>query len=890
MTGVDEREGSRGEATVKATISTIRLQLRWKFSVEAIQFYLQKRSQIYITIEPSGRWNWAHFLVIMALTTTGGDASTFRQQGTMDWVALAQKPVQFSFNVLARYSKAGIDPLTVAAGQAACSSLQIPWKTQQEILERMSKLPCLALYGNVAWFGFGLKHALCDLTDRDGGLECLTICGCLAESFSTFYGAQVLHAFCRHQNMPSALLPGIRNWHTLIKPCAGIFAGSKFSNLIHGFACLLVPPSSSGIGLYEATAPDALAQALIRLIEVSNKHLENITIIGGIDCAWLAAFAEFVLGLRIEILTCDGAQEYCSNSKHVSTSVKIQVTFLKDGAAKPEVEITRKSFILPVGQDLFKLQQEINKPSQNQINHIRSPWTSILIDSFGKSAQLLLHDPVISGYFGKILVYASKENTKTYFKSPRCKKEIVYIKMQYCAFSRRGDDLLDFAAWRFPELKPVLQGATANREHRITLHLADEAVQGLEVACKCCHLGKIHFRDKTYCLLCVTSSIVKMISILSMTNVLDMNPIASGVQAFYRNESTRYPSYLHADAQDVTPIDTPLRSAVHMLFSPPMTMRDHTTMSPRAVAEGGICSFVGLLTDPKLPPISAGTVTVMPGHIEYQGCWFEKIEDMPLRPDPIPADLTSFELESKRTFDLLISETADLTTLQAAYRSQDNSPGIPCHFNVGTIIEELDRSDHSMQKSRDGRMIIGIDHEESCVNQGNSKPWIRKGELCLMIAFLIGKIDKPYLEIHKTSSDFSDPANAHQLYSKYQRLKEHVSDDDVLVGFTYVGDCPACVFQCFHRFKSRRSWQMENMNYFRCCVTIHRSGKAPHVNKFESEVRDSHDRSNIKGRVSDVGWLMMQSPMHESTCIISHHNMLAWVLNRSHELLISSKN
>ena len=123
----------------------------------------------------------------MALTTTGGDASTFRQQGTMDWVALTQKPVQFSFNVLARYSKAGIDPLTVAAGQAACTSLKIPWQVQEEMLERMSKLPSVALYGNVAWFGFGLKHALFDLIDRDGGLECLTLCGCLAESFSNFY-------------------------------------------------------------------------------------------------------------------------------------------------------------------------------------------------------------------------------------------------------------------------------------------------------------------------------------------------------------------------------------------------------------------------------------------------------------------------------------------------------------------------------------------------------------------------------------------------------------------------------------------------------------------------------------------------------------------------------
>jgi hypothetical protein len=63
-----------------------------------------------------------------------------------------QKPVQFSFNVLARYSKAGIDPLIVAADQAACTSLKIPWKTRQEVLERLSKLPCVEMYDQLAWF------------------------------------------------------------------------------------------------------------------------------------------------------------------------------------------------------------------------------------------------------------------------------------------------------------------------------------------------------------------------------------------------------------------------------------------------------------------------------------------------------------------------------------------------------------------------------------------------------------------------------------------------------------------------------------------------------------------------------------------------------------------
>lgn len=675
----------------------------------------------------------------MALTTTGGDASSFRQQGTMDWVALAQKPVQFSFNVLARYSKAGIDPLTVAAGQAACTSLQIPWKTQQEILERMSTLPCLALYGNMAWFGFGLKHALFDLTDRDGGLECLTLCGCLAESFTTFYGAQVLHAFCRHQNMFSALLPGIRNWHALLKPCAGFFAGSKFPTLIHGFACLLIPHSSSGMRSYEATAPEALAQALIWLIQVSSKRLKNITITGGIDCAWLAAFAEFVLGLRIEILTCDGAQEYCSSDNNSSLDKRIQVTFLKDGAAKQEIEIARKLFILPAGKELF--QKETDPVAEDQLNLVRSSWTSILIDSFGKSAQFLLYAPEISSYFGKILVYAAQEDAKIQSTSPLGNWTSVYLKMQYYADSRHGDDLLDFAAWRLPELKSIIKNATVNREHRIDFGMATEAVRGVEVACCCSICKNYDIQDWRWpCLLRVVGTVVEMISILSVTNTLELKPIVFGVRRLYDNIYDYHVLDRIHTLRKKSHENLLLRA--HKLFSRSAIMKH---WKPHAVAEGGICSFLGLLTDPKLPPNLAGTVTVMPGHIEYAGALFEGIDDLPFRSDHSVAEPVPFDLESRKTFDLLLSETADSITLQAGYRSQDNSPGTPSHFTVGEIIGGLVESEELSEDYYLGlvpsRAMVDIDHKENCANQRDymwDMNWFPQNlKFCVMIAFLM---------------------------------------------------------------------------------------------------------------------------------------------------------
>ena len=668
--------------------------------------------------------------------------------------------------------------------------------------------------------------------------------------------------------MPSALLPCIRNWHTLIKPCAGIFASSKFSNLIHGFACLSVPPSSFGMGSYEATAPDALAQALIRLTEVSSKHLENITITGGIDCAWLAAFAEFALGLRIEILKLDGLQQYCSSSGHTTSGGKIQVTFLKDGAAKHEIEITRKCFILPVGRDLFKM--ETDTVVQNQVNLIRSSWTSILIDSFGSSAQILLQNPIISGYFGKILVYASQKNTKPYVRSPSGNGNIS-LKMQYCANSRYGDDLLDFAARRFPELKPVIQTATANRKHRITWRMAQKAVLRLEIACDCIYCSRVGFHVG-WCLVHVVSTIVTMISILSMTNVHELNMTTFRAQALCRAGRITY----GMQAKYVSTMGIYLHSAAHSLFSALTPTTYHTKRTPIAVAESGICSFQGLLIDPKLPPILAATVTVMPGHIEYSGALVEKIEDLPFHSDDALSEgLLPFELESRKTFELLISETADFNTLQAAYRSQDNSPGIPCHFTVGKIFEALIQSDSLVGEIKYASRILGIDHEEKCVNQGKNNasiPWVQKGQLCVIFASC-DLAAQSYVEIHKTSSKFFDQANHHQIYPEYQRLEENLSrrvspKHNLYIGFTYVSDCPACIVLSFMlgRMTIR---DLPDLFGGSCCVTIHRSGQSldsrrSHTN-FEIMIRehvsDKDDMKNPKSNHDDS---------HEVECENSH--------------------
>lgn len=177
----------------------------------------------------------------MALAPQSSPPS-FAQQGTLDWVSLAKAPVTFTFESMARYSKAGVDTTTVVAGRAICSSFLLPPHVEKDILDTVEKLPRIALYGKVAWFGFGLKHVLQDLMERQGGIACVALCGCLMESYDSFFGTQVLRALCkiRCPHIPPELIPGIQPWQALLKICAGAFTNTRFPLLLNGFQRLQV--------------------------------------------------------------------------------------------------------------------------------------------------------------------------------------------------------------------------------------------------------------------------------------------------------------------------------------------------------------------------------------------------------------------------------------------------------------------------------------------------------------------------------------------------------------------------------------------------------------------------------------------------------------------------
>jgi hypothetical protein len=157
----------------------------------------------------------------------------FSQQGTVDWTQLANSSVTFSLSVLSRLSQAGIEPFTLAVGQAIFLRFPLPPETQQKIHTTLAILKPFSSYGNVLWFGFGIKHVARLLAESEQGIACIALCGSLSVSYDKFYCAQVLRSMTQIQCAPGNLSPSISQWSSLVDVCSGTLVSSEFPNIVY---------------------------------------------------------------------------------------------------------------------------------------------------------------------------------------------------------------------------------------------------------------------------------------------------------------------------------------------------------------------------------------------------------------------------------------------------------------------------------------------------------------------------------------------------------------------------------------------------------------------------------------------------------------------------------
>ena len=616
-------------------------------------------------------------------SSTGSTA--FAQQGTLDWTALSRSSFTFSVEVMSRFSKAGVEMITCAMGQAMCSQFNVPPEGQKRVTDAISKLKAYSSYGQVLWFGFGVKHIVRSLCETKQGATSAALCACLRVSYSTEMSARVLSVLC-DQLLPSdGLSPALPQWAALLDVCSGALGPSKFPVMVDGFCRLAFTDRQPHS--HNATTVNALAHALAELLKVSNGSVSTITFEGGYDCAWIAAVAEWLLCLKVKVVTEEGSCVYWQDSSHTSSSAQVTIIFNAhthdaEPAGTKELKVVNRSFRLPCNER-FKLISHSVGGWEEPFGMGRSRWSTILEDTFGSAFKMLL-SPNIVGLFAKILLSDAMGHDSGDYGSCNGWRAIHpwMGPISSPAASRERAFFLAIAS-RLPELSPLLDALEY-------LGKASGAAAGLEgsqlwniCGCKSCRQrrgDRTARKPRGICLHYLGMTLMNLIGLLARIDVDEnIQPASTGLLLLYNYIIINY-SVSHESPILFTNIwwDRGLRTIYRRTFELFTGLPSHKNWeenwedvgaaSSSAMCHGGICIWLPALENPLYDPSKQIRLRVVLGNVSFRDRLYREIVDIGMSEVPyisksvVPAVAAH---GTSRVSTLVVRETLDASRLEA---------------------------------------------------------------------------------------------------------------------------------------------------------------------------------------------------------------------------------
>ena len=798
------------------------------------------------------------------LVPAASSSDGFTQTGTVNWVDLSSKTVEFALGALSRYSKAGIDPATVAMGQAVCKSFNLPLEVKKKILERIDKLPQVSMYGSIARFGFGLQHILQDLAERDSGISCIALCACLKESYDSFYGAQVLRFLCRAQNAPEEMTPGTQRWVSLLKASAGLFSDTAFSRLVDGLTRFVHPRMRYGVAQLGATEPESLAKSILLLAKISSGEIESCTVSGGIDCGWLGAVANFIFDLSVSVKQADGVVPYQTSTGRRLWNGESQVTILQPaGSDSNNVEIVQRSFYLPSGRSLFR-ESALGLRGVSQFES-RSQWSNIISDSFGFASEDLLKGP-ISKSFARLLTYVARRQSTARQADLFTYSNDNWPDLQYGPHGPKGDALLVFAYERLPELRPCLEDVKFQKLGEISEFDAVSLVQQIQRSCACpaCSGKQVDVCEFT-CLLGVAGAIMHFIGLLSVAKVGDLLPTPFGLRQLYERSKPTNKNVTGRNArwEHKWPVNmsNALRE-IFELFSTPGSfyLIDGAWEARQALAAEGVCCFYGFLANIQSHPLDVASVYVIPGYIEHGGAMYERIEDIHLENEM----WSDFVFPLPREYGFSATETQNSAILQVSCTTK--TPSIPpAIFQAGRVVWWASHRQVPLNRQCDIEVVLPnycgpyIDNEEDDGDdyyeesiwqihfvedagrqniQNQCCTPHKKSQALFSLLLIISNGDACNdLTIHKTSTDLwkLPKTSFDQFYAEFGKSYQFPLDKVVHYEIAELSDCPRCILHFAAQIWPRSTGPYVALPPDRICgrVIVHKSDDSTLQTEFE---------------------------------------------------------
>ena len=625
-------------------------------------------------------------LIISQDSSRGSD---FPNQGQIDWVALANTTVSASVGFLSRMSNAGVDPFTVAVGQAVASKFQISRLGHHRLESALKNLQCVSGVSETLWFGFGINHIIRSLSETTEGATCIMLCSALSETRSTALSARVLfdlaNTYSPTNPEATRLTPSLQQWEALVKVSAGCLFSTSFGTVVDQMVSLIHSHKSLSLQKDHRPLigkPKDVALVLHQLGKLSMSRLTTLTISGGCDCGWIAAVAYWFFDIAVEVRDAKGQTIY-PTPKSTATLHRTLAIVQASKNSNALQTIGEAYRIADITHSIIVRDEPDNM--RHNINNLlsRLPWESALRQAFGKYFSTLLR---LKTDFG-IAVGSAARMFAEFVKPQTSVCDLLELSpglILWYAYSTAscGQGFIYLLTTRFPEtasLRDIMDDAS-----RVSFSDAVAAYQTaherLASACKCLNCknpgtGPAPHEAQPPCLVVLCVLVIRLALDLSVTSVaLSLLPSRSGLQESYlaclqmmkHQPGTDSASKLFGSMDFDNAMDS-----MSTLFT---GTRNSDSLSsgrrPLAFVSHGLCTYRGVLRNLTDKPEEMASIYIIPGRIETR---------------------------TGRAHDSLM-DTAQFRTPVFNYSS---SPAIPCsklptsphdlseeHFEVLAVVEE----------------------------------------------------------------------------------------------------------------------------------------------------------------------------------------------------------
>lgn len=324
------------------------------------------------------------------------------QRPRIDWEAIGKSVVNVSVAMLGKQAAAGIDALTVIVGQAI--GLQIPIRDYgiKVLKEALSGLSCCKSYGDILWFGLSAEHIIWLIADPPEGASLVALCAALSEGHNLSTSSLIMCELAMQTGNPNGLSPSYAQWQALVKVCSSAFCHTTLSFQIEQFLRLGGYTDDMDFSRWPGH-PQDMARIILALGDVTAGRLPEISIRGGPACSWVAAYADFVLGLRVAVMgnqTPIPSTNFDESTKKAQVSIQFYNGVSKDGEMYniSNTGVIQTFFLrggVDFGQRYFSGYGYFTKKSSVNGSFLggRLSWVTMLRDTFGRDAEDLLREP-----------------------------------------------------------------------------------------------------------------------------------------------------------------------------------------------------------------------------------------------------------------------------------------------------------------------------------------------------------------------------------------------------------------------------------------------------------------------------------------------------------------